>query len=158
MEDDSGFCPIEDRHGIKHEADESAEAAGRVGLVQNKKGGRPDNQVFDRDELVGRCGGDAGVAARIAAKFRNRSGRDLEDLQSAIGEQDLDSVAETAHRLKGVAASMAAHRLAERYRELEVKAREGDLSAAPELLIKLKAETAMFNDALASAFGALAIR
>ena len=158
MGNDSRSCPAEDQHGVKHGARESAGLTGQETSVPKTQGEHSGNQVFDREEFVRRCGGDAGLAALIAAKFQLRSGRDAGDLEAAIGEGKIDSVIEIAHRLKGVAASLSAHRLAECYRTLEAKARAGDLSDPPELVRKLKTEMAMFNDALSSAVAAFVIR
>jgi HPt (histidine-containing phosphotransfer) domain-containing protein len=145
---DPRFFPAQDEFDAGHSARENTDTDALQKSVSKENKSHSDNKVFDRDELVRRCGGDAGIAARIVGKFKLRSDDDVKGLEATVGEGNLDSVIETAHRLKGVAASMAAHRLAECYRTLEAKAREGDLSDAPALLRELKTETAKFNDAL----------
>ncbi|MCA9101062.1 MAG: Hpt domain-containing protein [Planctomycetales bacterium] len=74
--------------------------------------------VVDVDELLSRCLGNLEFAERIIAIFQARCSTDLEQLEEAIDQQDLQRVAAVAHRLKGACANAAAHPLCERISQL----------------------------------------
>jgi HPt (histidine-containing phosphotransfer) domain-containing protein len=142
--------PLQSRQGESSDSGADDGGTGRRAADSPKDVHDGAAQVFDRNELIRRCGGDVGIAAHIAARFQLRSERDLQEIEAAVDCAKQDAVVATAHRLKGVAASLSAHRLAECYRTLEMAAREGDLAGAPELLETIKAETARVNRALST--------
>jgi HPt (histidine-containing phosphotransfer) domain-containing protein len=146
--------PVQAKREIKRETDEKCKREASDPPNRAQEG---PSQVFDRQELVRRCGGDVGLAAHIAAKFRLRSEQDLKDLDAIVDSGAADRIVETAHRLKGVAASMAAHRLAECYKTLEAKAREEDLSDSPELVKRIRMETEALNQTLSNTMTELAL-
>lgn len=108
--------------------------------------------IFDYLELVQRCCGDVELAARVTKRFQHRSESDISELEDAVGQNQADTIVVLAHRLKGTAGNLAAHRLRECAEQLEATGRRGDLSEAAKLVSELRIETGRFNDAVSATF------
>lgn len=74
--------------------------------------------VVDVEELLARCLGNLEFAERILAIFQERCSTDLEELEQAIEQGDLERVAGITHRLKGACANAAAHSLCQRISQI----------------------------------------
>ena len=66
-------------------------------------------EICDFDELVRRCGGIAEVAERVLKKFLDKSGQYLQDIENAVSKANSEELTAQSHKLKGVAANLAAH-------------------------------------------------
>ena len=102
------------------------------------------------DELLDRCMGNLEFAERVLTKFQDRFGDQLEELESALAQEDAEQVALVAHRLKGESASVAALGLRDRAAEIERLGRANQVSHIPPCLQQLRAEWAAFAESLAS--------
>ncbi|MHB8971645.1 MAG: Hpt domain-containing protein [Pirellulaceae bacterium] len=102
------------------------------------------HSVLNIDELLARCLGNISLAERVLAKFHDRFENDLEELDSALQAHDSAAVAQTAHRIKGASANVAAPRLHEQAAEIEQLGRDQRLSDIPHHLDQLRHEWCQF--------------
>ena len=109
----------------------------------------PSSSVFNSDELLARCMGNASFAERVLAKFLDRCALDLEELTRAAESRDANAIAATAHRIKGAAANVAAKRLRERAAVIEDLGRAARLGDVPENITSLQQEWTDFVQAAA---------
>jgi len=100
----------------------------------------PKSGVFNSDELLARCMGNAPFAERVLSKFLDRCALDLEELARAAESLDANAIALTAHRIKGAAANVAAMRLRERAAVIEDLGRTSRLSDVPKNITYLQQE------------------
>lgn len=107
----------------------------------------------DFDDLVDRCLGNLEFVERLLAKFHQRFGEQLEELESAAAEEDAERVALVAHRLRGESASIAAPGLSERAAEIERLGRANRIADAQRSLDALRADWAAFTEYLSSLNG-----
>ena len=120
---------------------------GGIGTAAVAQEGR---EICDFDELVRRCGGIAEVAERVLKKFLDKSGRYLQDIENAVSKANAEELTAQSHKLKGVAANLAAHTVRDTAEELERLGRAGGLSDAPKLLEKLHADLKAFENAVSA--------
>jgi HPt (histidine-containing phosphotransfer) domain-containing protein len=73
---------------------------------------------------------------------------DAPPLLAALRGSDTDEVRRAAHTLKSNGATFGATRFADLCRELEMLARSGDLSGAPDLAARIEAEYALVAEGL----------
>lgn len=107
------------------------------------------SSVFNPDELLARCMGNAGFAERVLSKFLQRGALDLEELARAAGALDANAIALTAHRIKGAAANVAATRLRDRAAVIEELGRTARLNDVPRQVTCLQQEWSDFAQATA---------
>lgn len=107
------------------------------------------SSVFNADELLARCMGNAGFAERVLSKFLQRGAQDLEELARAAEAADVNAVTLIAHRIKGAAANVAAIRLRERAAVIEELGRMARLSDVPKNITCLQQEWSEFVQATA---------
>lgn len=126
--------------------------AGRTSAAVEPSPATTENnrEVFDHDELVRRCGDSPETAERVLVKFKDKSALYMEEIQGAIEDQSAESLVIHAHKLKGVAANLAAHRMRETAENLEKMGRSKELSAAPELADRLRDEIRAFEEAVSA--------
>jgi HPt (histidine-containing phosphotransfer) domain-containing protein len=91
----------------------------------------PPSSVFNSDELLARCMGNASFAERVLDKFLHRCALDLAELVQAAESLDANAITATAHRIKGGAANVAARRLFERAALIEDLGRAARLDDVP---------------------------
>jgi HPt (histidine-containing phosphotransfer) domain-containing protein len=101
--------------------------------------GSQGNPLLDPAALEGlrEIGGDEFLADLIETFLA-----DAPALLAALRGTDADEVRRAAHTLKSNAATFGATRLSELCRELELLAKTGDLSGAPDLAARIEAEYA----------------
>jgi PAS domain S-box-containing protein len=106
----------------------------------------PDQEVlrsspaFDTEKMLKQWGNDQSFVQQLIAKFSARAPDDLQKLREAMERNDADETQRLAHRLKGAAGYVAAENVRRLAAQLEVMAREGDLSNAESRLSELAAE------------------
>jgi PAS domain S-box-containing protein len=110
----------------------------------------PVAQAFDHKDLLERCLGNEDLLRTLVRRFQDRVGADIA-MAETLSKNQPEALAVLAHRLKGVAANLAAERLRRQAEQLEAIGRSGDLSAAPECIELLKQEVERFNLAVAVA-------
>jgi HPt (histidine-containing phosphotransfer) domain-containing protein len=103
--------------------------------------------AIDVSELLGRCLGKRELAQRVLNRFQKQLTDDVVSLQHALDTGDQAVLATVAHRVKGAAANVAAHRLHERAATLEEAARAGDWDQLPLEVELLCADREEFNAA-----------
>ena len=69
------------------------------------------DEVLDLEDLKARCLGNMDLVERVLTKFAGQLDRDLEDLEGGGTGRRLSLAAQLAHRIKGIAASVAARSL-----------------------------------------------
>jgi HPt (histidine-containing phosphotransfer) domain-containing protein len=107
----------------------------------------PPSSVFNSDELLARCMGNASFAERVLGKFLHRCALDLEELARAADSLDANAIAATAHRIKGGAANVAARQLRERAAVIEDLGRTARLGNVPENITFLQRDWTAFVQA-----------
>jgi Amt family ammonium transporter len=101
---------------LGHEPPAADDPATHTGNATRPETGPPLAPIgapLDLDELLERCLGNAAVAEKVLRKFCERAPEQLAQLQRALCESDLATVARTAHLLKGIAGNLATHSVAE---------------------------------------------
>ena len=98
----------------------------------------PDKAVLDLDELKARCLGNMDLVERVLSKLNDQVDKDLEELERAAAAGNAEDVAQFAHRIKGVAASVSARSLFESAAAVEEQALANSLSEIPTHLHRLR--------------------
>ncbi|MCC9605019.1 ammonium transporter [Blastopirellula sp. JC732] len=88
---------------------------------------------IDVDDLLARCGDNDDLARMILNKFRDRSSTDAQTLGEHIVAGDIDTVAQLAHSLKGMAANISAKQVAAAADLLEQAAKASQTESLPDL-------------------------
>ncbi len=105
--------------------------------------------VFDLEDLKARCLGNMDLVERVLSKFAGQLDRDLEDLEGAVQAGDASLAAQLAHRIKGIAASVAARSLFDNAAVTEERALENELTKLPEQLHRLQNDRSKLVESLA---------
>jgi PAS domain S-box-containing protein len=87
---------------------------------------------------------------RLLNSMAERAPHHLDDLTQALNDADTDTARRLAHQLKGIAANLGVISLATACHEMETLAGTGALTAAPEVLVRLRAEVADMQAAISS--------
>ncbi len=87
---------------------------------------------FEPTVALDRCAGDAEFLAMTLDSFMEQSVEYLASLQTALSEEDLETVERTAHSIKGVAGLVAASSVMDAAARLEDAARDEGVAAATE--------------------------
>lgn len=103
-----------------------------------------DRAAFDSEALLARCLGKIELAERILAKFNSRVDLDIAELERALASDDLNTIAQVAHRLKGASANVAADALKEKAAGIEELARRGCAGEIPNCMEGLRGERNRF--------------
>lgn len=94
----------------------------------------------DWDALLDNCAGDEQLMSEILQLFSREATQLLADTREAVQRQDLHSIHQTAHRLKGALLSLAATPSMEAARALEAAATGGELASVDRHFTRLEAE------------------
>jgi PAS domain S-box-containing protein len=105
---------------------------------------------FDRDALLARFRGDAGLLHRLADVFREDCPHMLAEIQKALRTRNAEAVARAAHAFKGAAANFGADDVVAAAKRVEAAGREGNLSQAKAAYAELKRMLPAFLGALAA--------
>jgi HPt (histidine-containing phosphotransfer) domain-containing protein len=107
--------------------------------------------AIDRSVLVQTLesvGGDREFLDQVLATYRQDAPDLIAALQAAQAPVDADALRRAAHSLKSTSASVGAIRLAAACKELEVLAKDGDLTQAAARITRIEAEYAAVEAAL----------
>lgn len=105
--------------------------------------------VFCPEQLLQRCLGKIDFAQRVLDLFLSKVDRDIEALLDAGQQGNCAQLTQSAHRLKGSAASIAAPRLQKLMSELEKAGRQDAHSDVEQLLSQVQSETQSLKKVLA---------
>ena len=98
------------------------------------------SQVLDLDRAIDEFMGKKNILFDVLDRFINQAGDQIAGLRKACAESDFQTVASTAHRIKGGAANLRADRLAEVAADLEKAAGNQNTMTLCGLTEKLAAE------------------
>jgi HPt (histidine-containing phosphotransfer) domain-containing protein len=101
---------------------------------------QPAPAPFDYEELLGRCVGRRDLLEKVLANFAELLPPQLVQLDAAIRLPDLAKVKTMAHRLKGGALTISAHRLGKCAHLLEAAAGEANSTTIEARFAELRAE------------------
>jgi len=101
--------------------------------------------VFDRNELLGRLGGNEDLLGVFFKMFEKNVAGYMEALESAALRRDGDQLRIQAHTIKGAAGNIAARRIWNTALTMETDAREGRLDEAIALIRQMKDEIEAFQ-------------
>jgi two-component system, sensor histidine kinase and response regulator len=93
------------------------------------------------DTLLARAGGSHEVLREIIELFLEDSPKLLNDIRTALANDDAQAAYRAAHTLKGSAGNFDAHEAVAIAQRLEARAREGNLEAARAVFARLEVET-----------------
>jgi two-component system sensor histidine kinase/response regulator len=98
------------------------------------------NSPLDFDDALAKLDNDKALLEEMLREFLDSAPSQLKILDEATKNGDAEMVEKEAHSLKGAAANLSAHRVADIALKLELLGREKDLSGAKEIIGNLKAE------------------
>jgi len=104
--------------------------------------------VLDEAGLLDRIGGDAEFLRELAEMFQDQRVSLLEQIRSAAGAGDAESLARAAHTLKGCVGNLGAVEAFQSALRLESLARSGQLREARQAAVELESDVARFEQAL----------
>jgi len=94
-----------------------------------------DNIVYiNTDEGLKRVMNNKKLFSTLLSKFKNDT--NLEKIEAAIGEADMESAKNAAHTLKGLVANLSLTELFKQVQELELQLKAGEFNAAQFELVK----------------------
>ena len=112
------------------EPEELFAAIERIG--DDRRGQDGAGGAIDREAIVRRLGGDADLLLETVRTFSEESAELLREIRRSIAAGDAAQLASAAHSLKGALGTLTASAASDAAKQLEVMAREGDLSRAEE--------------------------
>jgi len=87
---------------------------------------KPSPTTLDRNALLALCGNDLTAAQELLEDFRSTTRSDIEVLDQYFEQKDHASLGRQAHRIKGASAMIGAVDLAQKAKQLEALARQGE--------------------------------
>ncbi len=110
---------------------------------QQRRGG----PAIDRDELLNRLGGDVQLVAEVIGMFMHEGPLMVDALKREVSRNEPIAIERAAHKLKGALLSLSAGPASAIAKEMELAARESDLSRASAMLAALEGELrAVYDD------------
>ncbi len=139
-----GDTPLsEEIESVKEQVDELTELASGETPSQNEQ--QVDEEVIDWAELAARVSDDTELIEKMLTVFLDTSTERIASLEKVIVSGTSEDVRSLAHSLKGAAVSMGAKPMAETALQLEMAARQEDLSMFEQLLEDIKKEFSKFK-------------
>jgi HPt (histidine-containing phosphotransfer) domain-containing protein len=108
----------------------------------------PQDAVLDLEDLKARCLGNMDLVERVLAKFTGQLDQDLDDLEQAVGAGDATRAAHVAHRIKGIAASVAARSLFDDAAMTEERALANSMAELPNDVNRLRTDRTRLAESL----------
>lgn len=104
--------------------------------------------ILDEAALLERIGGDTEFLQELAEMFQQQREQLIEEIRSAADARDAQALARAAHTLKGCVGNLGAGAAYESALQVEMLARNGQLSEAQQATAELESEVARFEQAL----------
>ena len=98
------------------------------------------SEVVDLEQALGRVGGDRGFYQELLGMLLEDAPEQVREMHAAIDGGNAEQLMQTAHRLKGAAANLAAGPVQDVALCLETMGRQGCLADAGTQLARLEAE------------------
>ncbi len=111
---------------------------------------RRSGPAIDKEELLGRLGGDELLVAEVVAMFLHEGPAMLAALQKEVSRGEPVAIERAAHKLKGALLSLSAGTAATIAKRMELAARDSDVSGAPLMVVDLEHEIDAVYDDLSS--------
>jgi len=128
------------------ESTSAVAAAGSGTVGSGAPGGKlAGSPVFDWDAAVAAFMGRRDVVVRVVGRFRTQTESELERIDTAVAEEDWDTVRLGAHAIKGGARSLAAFPLGDAADELEEAARTKQFGHTLPAVERLRGEYSRFE-------------
>jgi PAS domain S-box-containing protein len=108
----------------------------------------PAETVIDRDAVLARFEGSAGLLNEVVGVFFESYPRLLRDLGTCVERGDAQRLERTAHALKGALSNFSARAATEAAMRLETLGRDRDLGRAGEMLAELEREVGRLRPVL----------
>ncbi|MBJ6724989.1 ATP-binding protein [Geomesophilobacter sediminis] len=108
-----------------------------------------DVEVFDRDDLLERLDGAEDLLAKFLRMFIESIDEMLPELERAVREMDPTAIHFRAHTIAGSAANISASQIRDLARDMEYRAKGGDLAETPSLLAQLEEAFGRFRGMVA---------
>jgi CheY-like chemotaxis protein len=102
-------------------------------------------QVFDRDGLLARLGGNQELLPKMVGLFISSADEHMKQLRQAAAEADVDQIRAKAHAIKGSAGNVGACTLSDAAAALETAVKNGEGSEQPELLASVEQQYELFR-------------
>lgn len=90
--------------------------------------------------LLEQCAGKKEIAIMVLDEFISQTPADVTAISQAISQHDALATSKAAHRLKGTAGVIGAHRFHQLCFDVELAGKNGDLSAAAASFVELEQE------------------
>ena len=100
--------------------------------------GEPTHDIFDREALLARVGGDAALLAAMASLFLEECPRYIASIREAVAGGDARALEGATHALKGSVSNFTAHRAVQAAQRLELMGRDGNLTESAQALRELE--------------------
>jgi len=101
-------------------------------------------QIFDRDGLLTRLGGNQELLPKMVGLFISSADEHMKQLRQAAAEADVDQIRAKAHAIKGSAGNVGACALSDAAAALETAVKNGEGSEQPELLARVEQQYELF--------------
>ena len=115
---------------------------------------KPSPSALALDVALAQVDGDTELLAEVINLFLSDCPRMLNRIRQAFDRKDASALREAAHSMKGTLGAFGAHAAVGAAYALEQGARDGDLSATPDLYLRLEQEISNILPALAGYLGA----
>ena len=112
-------------------------------MIRKEESGRDEESstspaaIFDKTEFISRAMGDLELSRYVASVFVENAPEYIEAIRAALAAEDARALRESAHKLKGAAATMALQQLSAIAERLEEMAVTGGMERAVDLLPEL---------------------
>lgn len=107
-----------------------------------------DFPVRDRNAALAKLGGREALLAKLEKSFLRDAPANLERLEKALADADLDELSLVAHKMKGEANTVGARRLGWAAQRFHEAARAKDADALPGLFPGLAEQTRIAMDSM----------
>jgi HPt (histidine-containing phosphotransfer) domain-containing protein len=108
------------------------------------------DEIFDRDAVVNRVGGDMELLRELVGLFADDCPHQVAAVREALERQDLRAIERSAHTIKGVVSNFAARAAFDAAQRVESLGRKGELLQAREAFHVLLHELERLNAALST--------
>ncbi|HYH05366.1 MAG TPA: response regulator, partial [Bacillota bacterium] len=106
------------------------------------------DQPFNLEKVIVEFDNDKTVVFDVLSNFRKNLIKQIDIIENALHENDVETIRRNAHSIKGGAANLGAERLAAAALELEMLAKKGELGKGTESFTKLVTEIRKFEQYL----------
>ena len=107
-----------------------------------------EKPVWDYESAMKRVMKKEKLLVRLAGLFIDDMPKRIEELKSAIEEENIESIRLTAHTIKGISANLSGLRLQELASELEAAAKQSDIQQVKQLVPSVIAANEEFTEVL----------